>query len=76
MNAFRGKLRQFKRAWTAEPERPSHRARRLVGFLCNADDTPRGWADDGAVHPPSAAPDPSFPRFRQLATAEAARHAA
>lgn len=77
MNGFRRKLRQFKSTWMEAPQRPPRRPRAMVGFLCNADDTPRGWTDDGGLQAARAAlPPPALPRFRDLAVPEPRRHAA
>lgn len=76
MSGFQRKLRRFKRAWMAQPERASWAARSVVGFLFNADDTPRFWADQGPYPEPVAEPPADFPRFRSLAESLPARHAA
>lgn len=67
MNAFGRKLRQFKETWIAQSEQAPQLVQALVGFLFNADDTPRNWPVDRPWIVPELEPTPvQLPRFRQV----------
>ena len=71
MNGFRRKLRQFRETWIAQSEQGLPAARAIVGFLFNADDTPRFWAGDRPWIEATPTPGPvQLPRFRQVATSD------
>lgn len=73
MNAFGRKLRQFKDTWIAQSEQAPQSVRSLVGFLFNADDTPRFWSGDRPWTELMAEPlIMRLPGFHRLATNDSA----
>ncbi len=73
MNLFGRKLRQFKDTWISPSDPPAQSVRSRIGFLFNADDTPRFWSDDHAWDEPMAEPlTMGFPGFQRRGTKAAA----
>ena len=76
MDAFARKLRQFKETWIAYSEHAPQTVQALVGFLFNADDTPRNWPVDRPWLVPELEPTHvQLPRFREAVANVAADHA-